>query len=53
MDIDQPVAPARDEIAAQEPHESGEAHELDPGLAERPVERGVERLARQHNRGAG
>jgi hypothetical protein len=42
VDVDHPVAPVSDEALGQKPHEAGEANELDPGLAERLVERGIE-----------
>jgi hypothetical protein len=46
MDIDHPVAPRFDEFMGQEPHEAGEADELDAGAFQPGIEREVEGLAR-------
>jgi hypothetical protein len=45
VDVDDAVVPALDEAPRQQPHEAGQADELDLRVAQRPIERRIEFVA--------
>ena len=45
MNVEEPAAPACDEIRRQKPHETGEAYEFDSVFAQLCIERALERFA--------